>query len=144
MWLTILIIIAVGILAYTWSKASASSKEGSTTGATAVASDDSEGCCGAHEVCDKDSLLATSATVVYYDDEELDKYAGMRPEDYRKDQIDEFKEILYTMRDEDVAGWLRSLKVRNINLPYEVREEALMIVADIRDIIRGDRKMAGV
>ena len=143
MWLTILIIVAVGILVYARSRISALSKEGSAEATPVNAADDNEGCCGAHEVCDKDSLLATSAAIVYYDDEEFDKYAGVRPEDYQKEQIDEFKGILYTMRDEEVAGWLRSLQLRNINLPYEVREEALMIVADIRDIIRGDRQMAG-
>ena len=32
-------------------------------------------CCGQHEVCEKESLLAAvSKKIEYYDDEELDKY----------------------------------------------------------------------
>ena len=34
-------------------------------------------CCGQHEVCEKESLLAAvSKKIEYYDDEELDKYIG--------------------------------------------------------------------
>jgi len=96
-------------------------------------------CCGAHEVCEKDTLLSATDEVVYYDDEELDQFKYVSPQDYTSEQTEQFREILFSMRDEDVAGWLRSLQLRNIELPYAVREEALMIVADVRDIIRGAR-----
>ena len=34
-------------------------------------------CCGQHETCERDSLLAAvSKQIEYYDDEELDKYIG--------------------------------------------------------------------
>ena len=40
-------------------------------------------CCGQHEICERDSLLAAvSKKIEYYDDEELDKYIGIAPEDY--------------------------------------------------------------
>ena len=40
---------------------------------------DSE-CCGAHEICEKESLLsAVSKEIVYYDDEELDRFSGLTP-----------------------------------------------------------------
>ena len=31
-------------------------------------------CCGAHEVCEAETLLALSDKIIYYDDEELDAY----------------------------------------------------------------------
>lgn len=37
-------------------------------------------CCGQHEICERDSLLAAvSKKIEYYDDEELDKYIGIGP-----------------------------------------------------------------
>jgi hypothetical protein len=99
-------------------------------------------CCGAHEVCDKDTLLSASDEIVYYQDEELDQYRAMSSNEYSPQQIESFREVLYTMRDDEVAGWLRSLQLRNINPPNAIREEALMIVSDVRDIIRGSKQLA--
>jgi hypothetical protein len=37
-------------------------------------------CCGQHEICEKDSLLAAVSTQIeYYDDEDLDEYIGKDP-----------------------------------------------------------------
>ena len=53
-------------------------------------------CCGQHEVCERDSLLAAvSKKIEYYDDEELDKYIGIAPEDYTLEQEDEFRDLFY-------------------------------------------------
>ena len=32
-----------------------------------------------------------------------------------------------------MAGWLRSLQLRNVALPDDIKEEALFIVGDLRD-----------
>ena len=75
-------------------------------------------CCGQHEVCEKESLLAAvSKKIEYYDDEELDKYIGTAPDEYTPEQEDEFRDVFYTMQSEDVAGWVRSLQLRGIALP---------------------------
>ena len=64
----------------------------------------SSDCCGQHEVSEKESLLAAvSKEVVYYDDEELDRFAGRRADNYDREETDEFGEILTTLRSEDVA-----------------------------------------
>ena len=90
-------------------------------------------CCGQHEVCEKESLLAAiSKEIEYYNDEELDRFRGMAPEDYGDDEEEEFREVLYTMRDDEVAGWVRSLQLRGVELPLGVREEVVMIVGDRR------------
>lgn len=90
-------------------------------------------CCGAHEVCEAESLLALSDKVIYYDDEELDRFRGMGADDYDDTQIDEFREVLLTLQTHEVAGWLRSLSLRKIEPPSEIREEALMVVSEFRD-----------
>lgn len=89
-------------------------------------------CCGMHTVCEKTNLSPLTGEIVYYDDEELDRFAGKDPKDYTAEEIEEFRDVLLTLLPEDVAGWSRSLQVRGINLPTDVREELLMIVQDLR------------
>ena len=90
-------------------------------------------CCGQHAVCEKDSLLSgISKKIEYYDDEELDAYAGMAPGQYTDEQIEQFRDILYTMREEDVAGWSRSLQLRGISLPDEIKDEVFLIIGERR------------
>ena len=84
-------------------------------------------------MCEKESLLsAVSKGVEYYDDEDLDRFRGRAPEDYTDEETDEFRDVLYTMREEEVAGWARSLQLRGIELPEEVRDEVILIVEERR------------
>ncbi len=107
-------------------------ENGEITEMPTVTQVDSE-CCGQHEVCEKESLLAAvSKDVEYYNDEELDRYRGRRPDAFSSDEIEEFREILYTMRSDEVAGWVRSLQLRGVELPEELRDEVLMIVGERR------------
>lgn len=93
---------------------------------------DSE-CCGQHAVCEKESLLAAvSRQIEYYDDEELDRFKGRPADQYTADETDEFRDILYSMQEEDVAGWSRSLQLRGINLPDELKDELFLIVGERR------------
>jgi hypothetical protein len=89
-------------------------------------------CCGAHEVCESDSLLNSSDSVEYYNDEELDVYKGKSALRYSDNEIEEFREVLLTLMPREVAGWLKSLQLRGIDPPIIIRDEALMIVAERR------------
>lgn len=90
-------------------------------------------CCGQHEVCEKESLLAAvSQQIEYYDDEELDRFKGREGDEYSEEEAEEFRNILYTMRQEEVAGWIRSLQLRQVNLPDEVKDEVFLIVGERR------------
>lgn len=90
-------------------------------------------CCGQHETCERDSLLAAvSKQIEYYDDEELDKYIGTAPEEYTTEQEDEFRDVFYTMQDTDVAGWVRSLQLRGIALPNNIKDEVFLIIGERR------------
>lgn len=92
-----------------------------------------EECCGMHITCEKDSLLASvSKEIEYYDDEELDRFAGKDAADYTPDEIEEFRDILLSMRPDDIAGWARSLQLRQIKLPGEIRDELIMVVSEAR------------
>lgn len=94
--------------------------------------DEPEVCCGAHTVCEKTSLSPITGEIVYYDDEELDRYRGRQADDYSQEEIEEFRDVLITLQPQDVAGWSRSIQVREITLPTEIREELLMIVTELR------------
>lgn len=93
---------------------------------------DSE-CCGQHQICEKESLLAAvSKKIEYYDDEELDRFKGRQANEYSDEEIDEFREIMFTMKEEEVAGWSRSLQLRGIELPDELKDELFLIIGERR------------
>ena len=83
-------------------------------------------CCGQHEVCEKESLRAIREDIEYYEDEELDRFRGRTT--YTEEEVDEFREVLYTMRTDEVAGWMRSLQVRQVNLPKELKDEVILLI----------------
>ena len=91
------------------------------------------GCCGQHEVCEKESLLAAvSEEIEYYEDEELDRFRGRTSDDYTQEEVEEFRYVLYTMRVDEVAGWVRSLQLRAVELPDELKDEVILIVGELR------------
>ena len=72
-----------------------------------------EECCGQHEICEKESLLAAvSKKIEYYDDEELDQFIGKAGDAYTEEETEMFRDVLYTTLDVEVAGWVRSLQLR--------------------------------
>lgn len=93
-----------------------------------------EECCGAHEVCDRDSLLNSDLEIEYFDDEDLDTLKETNPTSYTEAQKEMIADIFYTLKESDVAGWIRSLQLRKIELPDEIKEEALMIVRERRTV----------
>ena len=92
-----------------------------------------EECCGMHITCERDSLLtAVSPEIVYYDDEELDVYAGRGADDYTDEETEQFRDVLYTLLPDDIAGWGRSIQLRGITLPSVIKDELLLIVSEAR------------
>ena len=85
-------------------------------------------CCGKHTVCDK----GYDNSNLYYDDEELDRFKGTAPEEYSDSDIEEFRNVLYTMEESEVEGWVHCLQVRSIELPHEVKDEVLMMLQQKR------------
>ena len=76
--------------------------------------------------------LPSAKKIEYYDDEELDRFRGLEGDEYEEDAVDEFREVLYTLQSEEVAGWLRSLQLRGVNLPDALKDEAFLIVGERR------------
>ena len=131
------LIVVVGLLAWLLDKIfyrRLMVKEGGSCDEEATAAEEEETeCCGMHAVCEKDLLSPVSDEYEYYDDEELDAYRGRGAESYTDEEVERFRDVLLTLRPDDVAGWSRSMQLRGIELPTEVREELLMIVGEQRD-----------
>lgn len=92
-------------------------------------------CCGQHEICERDSLLAAvSKQIEYYDDEELDQFIGRAGDAYTEEETEMFRDVLYTTLDVEVAGWIRSLQLRGIELPDDLKDEVFLIIGERRNV----------
>ena len=127
------ILIVLGLVAYALqrhvqgSSASSEKSDSSTNSKNSDSSNSSE-CCGLHAVCEK--LADTDGDIEYFDDEELDALAGIEATAYTPEQVEQFREVLTTLADGEAPEWLRSLRRRNIALPEDLRDEAMMLVED--------------
>ncbi len=77
-------------------------------------------------MCEKG--LSPTEGPVYFDDEELDRFAGRQPDSYTESEVEEFREVLYTLLPSDIYPWGASLTRRDIALPSSLRDEWLMLV----------------
>lgn len=126
-------LVIVGALLYIHERLTASRRNDTADDTAPADTSQPEACCGMHITCEKDSLsTAASAEIIYYDDEELDIFAGRPAESYNDTESEQFRDILLTLLPSDIAGWARSLQLRGINLPDDIRQELLMIVSEAR------------
>ncbi len=91
-----------------------------------------DGCCGAHEVCENESLLAAHTKIIYFADEELDDFKDHDPDTYTEKEIEMFEEVFFTLRENELVDWLKSLQLRHVPLPPSIKEQALMIISERR------------
>ena len=91
-----------------------------------VASD----CCGAHEICEFDASAFDEEQIIYFDDEELDVLRNVREDQLSGEQIDDLREVLYTLRTNEINKWLTSLSRRHIHLPTILQQEARQLMAE--------------
>lgn len=102
---------------------------GSSDDEIKVAAGDCSSCDGNDPKCEQACMMeAATKEIEYYDDEELDMFRGRDAADYTDDEAEQFREVLYSMRQEDVAGWNRSLILREINVPNQIRDELIMMI----------------
>lgn len=87
-----------------------------------------EECCGMHLVCERVGDISLADKIEYFDDEELDEFAGRSEADYSDEETDRFRDVLLTLPPGEAAPWARSLERRGIALPASLRDELLMLV----------------
>lgn len=127
----LLVTVTVGLLLYVYDLRYRRSHPGETADETKVETpEESHGeiCCGRHLLCDKPLSPSPGEKIIYYDDEELDRFAGRDADEYSPDEIEEVRDVMMTLLPEDVAGWVRSIQLRGINLPTPLRDELFMLL----------------
>jgi len=58
----------------------------------------------------------------------LDVYRNFEENDYNDDQIDEFREVLYSLKEKEIEPWLKSLELRHIILPSTIKSEVVFML----------------
>ncbi len=81
-------------------------------------------CCGRHTVCDK----GYDNSNLYFDDEELDRFKEREQDSYSDEEIEEFRTVLYTMKEEEVDQWVKCLAARHIELPSQLKDEIFLML----------------
>lgn len=88
-------------------------------------------CCGLHAICEKTGQI--NEPPVYYDDEELDRFAGRPADGYTDEETEEFRDVLLTLLPSDTPGWTVSLEKRRINLPADLQPELELLLSEAND-----------
>lgn len=85
-------------------------------------------CADETAACVAERLLAGACKeIIYFDDEELDSYKGRNPDTYTEEEVETFRDIMFSMKESEVADWLTSLQQRDIPLPDELKDEAFLL-----------------
>ena len=116
-------------------------KTGETVDETVNESTDdkpSQGCadesCGLRPICPSEQILegACRREVTYYDDEELDAFAGRGEGDYSDEELEQWRDVLYTLQPADLLGWGQSIQHRGLVMPSAIRDEFMQLAAEHR------------
>ncbi|WP_311453811.1 FeoB-associated Cys-rich membrane protein [Prevotella sp.] len=92
-------------------------------------SGDCSSCDGTDDKCEQVCMMeAATREIEYYDDEELDRFRGRQSNQYTDDEAEEFANILYTMQPQEAKGWNRSLILREINVPNQIKDELITMI----------------
>ena len=122
----LLSLVALGVMAALWSRMSSSPDGASDTIVTRPTCDT---CNGEDTRCEQECMMeAATRDVEYYDDEELDRFKGRPSDSFTDDEAELFREVLMTMPQSDAKGWNRSLILRGINVPDQIKDELLLMI----------------
>lgn len=66
----------------------------------------------------------------YFDDEELDAFRGRSADSFTDEEVEQFAEVLYTLRPDDVKPWNRSLHLRGIAVPNQLKDELFLMMGE--------------
>ncbi|MCR5076674.1 MAG: hypothetical protein K6A82_01380 [Prevotella sp.] len=92
-------------------------------------SGDCSSCDGLDDSCEQVCMMeAATKAIEYYDDEELDRFRGRPSDQYTAEEAEEFATVLYTMQPQEAKGWNRSLILREINVPDQIKDELITMI----------------
>lgn len=86
-------------------------------------------CNGNNDRCEQDCMMeAATKPIEYFDDEELDQFKGRSSDSYSEEEVELFDYVLNTMQQSDLAPWCRSLTLRGIELPDQLKDEIVSML----------------
>lgn len=90
--------------------------------------------CGIRSICPSEQILVSQCKreVIYYDDEELDGFAGREADGYTAEEEEQWRDVLYTLQPGDLLGWGQSIKHRGLVMPASIQAEFLQLAAENR------------
>lgn len=129
----ILSLVGVGAVLYLHYRLTGRSESETVQPAAEESEQPADQCCGQHLVCERDTLSPDmSAEIEYFDDEELDAYIGFDEKDFSAADVERFRDVLLTLRRNEIPAWARSVQQRGITLPADVRDELFLLVSEQR------------
>lgn len=90
--------------------------------------------CGIRSICPSEQILVSQCKreIIYYDDEELDSFAGREADGYTAEEEEQWRDVLYTLQPGDLLGWGQSIKHRGLVMPTSIQAEFLQLAAENR------------
>lgn len=99
--------------------------------AVVVPAADCSTCDGTNVKCEQVCQMeAATKPVEYFDDEELDAFAGRPSDGYSDEEAAQFADVLETLRQNEVRPWNRSLILRGINMPDQIKDEFIALAEE--------------
>lgn len=121
-------LLLVGTILYLTDKKPVKSDADVTAEDATQTADCTADCCATNDVCPSELLLKAACNdIVYYDDEELDQFKDRQAEDYTPDELEQFRDVLYTLKPQELLPWRQALKKRGIMLPQPLHDEFIML-----------------
>ena len=94
-----------------------------------VQADSCATCNGENDKCEQECMMeAATKPIEYFDDEELDAFKGRSSDGYTDEEVEQFSYVLNTMPQEEIRDWCRSLHLRGIEIPDQLKDEVYMMM----------------
>lgn len=94
-----------------------------------VQADSCATCNGENDKCEQECMMeAATKPIEYFDDEELDAFKDRSSDGYTDEEVEQFSYVLNTMPQEEIRDWCRSLHLRGIEIPDQLKDEVYMMM----------------
>ena len=94
-----------------------------------VQADSCATCNGENDKCEQECMMeAATKPIEYFDDEELDAFKGRSSDGYTDEEVEQFSYVLNTMPQKEIRDWCRSLHLRGIEIPDQLKDEVYMMM----------------
>ena len=126
------LLVVVGLALYLLDRRNSHHQETVSADSTESSTGCADTSCVLRETCPSEQLLkgVCEEKIVYFDDEELDSFKGRAPESYTDEELEQFRDVIYTLRHDEIMPWYQSISRRGIKLPPELYREVVALASE--------------